>query len=201
MKLSLGIALLFLTMTCCAQQAVKVNANFFLTQEPVFSAGYELSPDSSLLSFAINADFGRFQTTEKQFLSSTIDAQYTTGFGLMPECRLYLGSNVHKGPFGLFATAFVQQRFYKSVEQHGVTVTAEGFDVDAPNLKKTHTQATRYGMGAGFRSGCHANLLHLEVLGGYYFAGHGTAWSRAGNEFPGPGDFNLRLELTLAAVF
>jgi hypothetical protein len=201
MKFSLGIVLLFLSVTCCAQQAIKVNSNFFLTQKPVFAAGYEFSSDSSDFSFSLNADFGKFQAQDKQFLSSYIEGASTTGFGIMPEARVYLGSATHTGPFGLFATSFVQIRRYSSSEQEGVSVSVEGFNLDAPQVKRTITQAFRYGLGAGYRSGCHASLLHLEILGGYYFVGHGTAWTSMGNEFPGPGDYNFRVELNLVAVF
>lgn len=197
MKLLAGAALLLLSLSGFSQHQVAVNTNFFLTQRPVFMVGYSHSADSSQWSFGANAEFGRFNYSGKNHLSSQIDQEVSTGFGIMPEIRRYTRAQA----FGLFATSFCQIRRFKTTEQHGVTLTPNGYQLENPEISVRKQTTMRYGVGVGYRSGCHASRLHLEVLTGAYVAqlsGEKRDFtSISHDEF----DQYIRLELNLVAVF
>lgn len=169
MKSTSGIVLLFLLIGLCShaqEHNVTLNTNFFLNQRPVFQAGYSFAKDSSNWSMGAHAEFGRFYLTSKEYLTSNVDLERSVGFGVIPEVRRYFQQNDQR--MGFFAAGFCRIRHEQNTRQEGVNVSESGIQIIDPSLTKENKWTGHYGVGLGYRSGCAANLLHLEVLCGAY---------------------------------
>jgi hypothetical protein len=172
-NLLLGLVLLLFSSIASGQQhGVRVNANYLLTQDPIFMLGYEYSADSSSWGYNLNIDGGRYVHRSSDSPSSSIDTYVVRGMGLEASVRKYF-SFKYPGPYGWFLSSFTHLNTYKEEEQSGISQTTEGYAFDDPTIETNRYQTLRYGLATGFRSGCKAHKLHVEGLAGWYFGDHG----------------------------
>ena len=188
-----------LSLSALAQHQVGLNTNFFLSQRPVFQAGYAFSADSSVWTWGVNAEFGRFANVSRDVNNAQMDIESSIGFGVMPEVRYFFSDD--STPFGPFVTSFCRVRRFTTTTQYGVELTPDGFQLEDPVTQRKNQTTARYGIGMGYRSGCYANLIHMEVLGGAFLGNFHGEQADFTNIRHDQVDQYIRLELNLVAVF
>jgi hypothetical protein len=150
---------------------IRVNANYLLSQTPVFGLGYECQLDSTTFSFSLGLEGGQYQLLEQSALFSAIDGESVVGLALLPEARYYKGDKDFGGHFGFFGNLFCRLGRFETMRQSGVLATDAGFEISSPEIISSRYSRYQLGSGIGYRSGCHANKLHLEAMLGYYWLG------------------------------
>ncbi|MCB0760184.1 MAG: hypothetical protein KDC12_01585 [Flavobacteriales bacterium] len=152
----------------------RFNANYLLTQEPVFMLGYEFAADSSSWSWNANVDGGRFVHRSADLPSAQTDTYVVRGLGLELSSRRYFSQH-YTGPYGFFLSAFAHAHNYVEEKNSGIGAKGDQLVVDNPTFERHNYQTMRYGAGLGYRSGCEANRLHVEGLAGWYFGDNGLS--------------------------
>lgn len=146
------------TVACLGQShAVHLNANYLISQKPVFGFGYAYAADSSHFSFGTSFEFGRFESIETGILANAVDRYEESGIGFRPEARYYFATNQR----GFFVAGFANFRAYYANHMEG-RVNDQSGALEFPLVASTMGKQWRLGAQAGYRMQVGASGMLLE---------------------------------------
>lgn len=146
--------------------SLRIQNNYFITGQPVFGLGVDLSKSSST-SLLFMAEYGKYASTQKNLLSANIETYSLTGFSLGSEFRLYQPFSPAPMNTGGFIGVFSSFKRLIETNTEGVKVVSGGIELSDPQSFKEIIYTNTSGLCAGWRLGNPEKKIMLEGSVGF----------------------------------